>query len=116
VEQAAIVLHGASDGRSVLTSRTVRASRADAAGRLLGHRRAAARAQACLLRGDLLLQYLDALEQEVEEKGGVQQELTDYFAKIHRGRHAADGVMVSLYQAHVPEAAVLMMGRLQEMM
>jgi hypothetical protein len=33
--------------------------------------------------GDLLLQHLDALEQEAEEKGGVQQVLADHFAKIY---------------------------------
>jgi hypothetical protein len=34
--------------------------------------------------GDLLLQHLDALEQEAEEKGGVQQVLADHFAKVYR--------------------------------
>jgi hypothetical protein len=34
--------------------------------------------------GDLLLQHLDALEQEAEEKGGVQQVLADHFAKVHK--------------------------------
>jgi hypothetical protein len=34
--------------------------------------------------GDLLLQHLDALEQEAEEKGGVQQVLADHFAKVFR--------------------------------
>ena len=34
--------------------------------------------------GDLLLQHLDALEQEAEEKGGVQQVLADHFAKIYK--------------------------------
>jgi hypothetical protein len=34
--------------------------------------------------GDLLLQYLDALEQEAEEKGGVQQMLADHFAKVYK--------------------------------
>jgi hypothetical protein len=33
--------------------------------------------------GDLLLQHLDALEQEAEEKGGVQQMLADHFAKVY---------------------------------
>jgi hypothetical protein len=33
--------------------------------------------------GDLLLQLLDALEQEAEEKGGVQQVLADHFAKVY---------------------------------
>jgi hypothetical protein len=32
--------------------------------------------------GDLLLQHLDALEKEAEEKGGVQQLLADHFAKV----------------------------------
>jgi hypothetical protein len=34
--------------------------------------------------GDLLLQHLEALEQEAEEKGGVQQVLADHFAKVHK--------------------------------
>jgi hypothetical protein len=34
--------------------------------------------------GDLLLQHLDALEQEAEEKGGVQQLLADHFARIYK--------------------------------
>jgi hypothetical protein len=34
--------------------------------------------------GDLLLQHLDALEQEAEEKGGVQQLLADHFAKVYK--------------------------------
>jgi hypothetical protein len=34
--------------------------------------------------GDLLLQHLDTLEQEAEEKGGVQQVLADHFAKIYK--------------------------------
>jgi AcrR family transcriptional regulator len=34
--------------------------------------------------GDLLLQHLDALEQEAEEKGGVQQMLADHFAKVYK--------------------------------
>jgi hypothetical protein len=34
--------------------------------------------------GDLLLQHLDALEQEAEEKGGVQQMLTDHFARVYK--------------------------------
>jgi hypothetical protein len=34
--------------------------------------------------GDLLLQHLDALEQEAEEKGGVQQVLADHFAKVFK--------------------------------
>jgi hypothetical protein len=34
--------------------------------------------------GDLLLQHLEALEQEAEEKGGVQQVLVDHFAKIYK--------------------------------
>jgi hypothetical protein len=33
---------------------------------------------------DLLLQHLDALEQEAEEKGGVQQLLADHFAKVYK--------------------------------
>jgi len=33
--------------------------------------------------GDLLVQHLDALEQEAEEKGGVQQVLADHFAKVY---------------------------------
>jgi len=43
--------------------------------------------------GDLLLQHLDALEQEADEKGGVQQVLADHFAKVYKVglelRHAA---------------------------
>ena len=34
--------------------------------------------------GDLLLQHLEALEQEAEEKGGVLQVLADHFAKVHK--------------------------------
>jgi hypothetical protein len=34
--------------------------------------------------GDLLVQHLDALEKEAEEKGGVQQVLADHFAKIYK--------------------------------
>jgi hypothetical protein len=34
--------------------------------------------------GDLLLQHLDALEQEAEEKGGVQQLLAEHFAKVYK--------------------------------
>jgi hypothetical protein len=34
--------------------------------------------------GDLLLQHLEALEQEAEEKGGVQQILADHFAKVYK--------------------------------
>jgi hypothetical protein len=34
--------------------------------------------------GDLLLQHLDELESEAEEKGGVQQVLADHFAKIYK--------------------------------
>ena len=34
--------------------------------------------------GDLLLQHLDALEQEAAEKGGVQQLLADHFAKAYK--------------------------------
>jgi hypothetical protein len=34
--------------------------------------------------GDLLLQHLEALEQEAEVKGGVQQLLADHFAKVYK--------------------------------
>lgn len=34
--------------------------------------------------GDLLVQYLDELEQEAEAKGGVQQVLADHFAKVYK--------------------------------
>ncbi len=34
--------------------------------------------------GDLLLQHLDELESEAEEKGGVQQVLADHFAKVYK--------------------------------
>ena len=34
--------------------------------------------------GDLLLQHLDALEQDAEEKGGVQQVLADHFATVYK--------------------------------
>jgi hypothetical protein len=34
--------------------------------------------------GDLLLQHLDALEMEAAEKGGVQQLLTEHFAKVYK--------------------------------
>jgi hypothetical protein len=34
--------------------------------------------------GDLLLQRVDALEQEAEKKGGVQQLLADHFATVYK--------------------------------
>jgi hypothetical protein len=34
--------------------------------------------------GDLLLQHLDALGQEAEKKGGVEQMLADHFAKVYK--------------------------------
>ena len=34
--------------------------------------------------GDLLVQHLDALEQEAEAKGGVQQVLADHFARVYK--------------------------------
>jgi hypothetical protein len=34
--------------------------------------------------GDLLLQHLEALEQEADEKGGVQQVLAEHFAKAYK--------------------------------
>jgi hypothetical protein len=34
--------------------------------------------------GDLLLQHLEALEEEAEEKGGVQQVLADHFARVYK--------------------------------
>jgi hypothetical protein len=34
--------------------------------------------------GDLLLQHLDMLEQDADEKGGVQQLLADHFAKVYK--------------------------------
>jgi hypothetical protein len=34
--------------------------------------------------GDLLLQHLDALEREAEEKGGVEQVFADHFAKVYK--------------------------------
>jgi hypothetical protein len=34
--------------------------------------------------GDQLLQHLDALEQDAEEKGGVQQVLAGHFAKVYK--------------------------------
>jgi hypothetical protein len=34
--------------------------------------------------GDLLLQHLDALEQEADEKGGVRHMLADHFAKVYK--------------------------------
>jgi hypothetical protein len=34
--------------------------------------------------GDLLLQRLEALEQEADEKGGVQQVLADHFIKVYK--------------------------------
>src|SRR5262249_52693711 len=34
--------------------------------------------------GDLLLQHLDALEQEAEANGGVQQVLADHFARVYK--------------------------------
>jgi hypothetical protein len=35
---------------------------------------------------DLLLQHLEALEQEAEDKGGVQKVLADHFAKVYKVR------------------------------
>jgi hypothetical protein len=32
----------------------------------------------------LLLQHVEALEKEAEEKGGVPQSLADHFAKVYR--------------------------------
>jgi hypothetical protein len=34
--------------------------------------------------GDLLVQHLDELERDAEEKGGVQQMLADHFAKVYK--------------------------------
>ena len=34
--------------------------------------------------GDLLLQHLEELEQEAEERGGVQQVPADHFAKVYK--------------------------------
>jgi hypothetical protein len=34
--------------------------------------------------GDLLVQHLDDLEQEAEEKGGVEQVLADHFATVYK--------------------------------
>ena len=34
--------------------------------------------------GDLLVQHLDALEQEAAKKGGVQHVLADHFAKVYK--------------------------------
>jgi hypothetical protein len=34
--------------------------------------------------GDLLLQHLESLEEEAEEKGGIQQVLADHFAKVYK--------------------------------
>ena len=34
--------------------------------------------------GDLLLQHLEALEQEAEKKGGVRQVLAEHFAKVYK--------------------------------
>jgi hypothetical protein len=36
--------------------------------------------------GDLLLQHLDALEEEAAKSGGVQQMLADLFAKVYKVR------------------------------
>lgn len=36
--------------------------------------------------GDLLVQHLDALEREGDEKGGVQQLLENHFAKVYKMR------------------------------
>lgn len=33
---------------------------------------------------DLLVQHLDALEQEASEKGGIQQLLAEHFAKVYK--------------------------------
>jgi hypothetical protein len=34
--------------------------------------------------GDLLVQHLDELEQEAEEKGGIKAVLSSQFAKVYR--------------------------------
>jgi hypothetical protein len=34
--------------------------------------------------GDLLLQHLDELEREAEDKGGVRQVLDSHFARVHK--------------------------------
>jgi hypothetical protein len=34
--------------------------------------------------GDLVLQHLDDLEQEAEEKGGVEQVMADHFARVYK--------------------------------
>jgi hypothetical protein len=34
--------------------------------------------------GDLLIQHLEALEEEAEENGGIQQMLADHFAKVYK--------------------------------
>jgi hypothetical protein len=34
--------------------------------------------------GDLLLQHLEVIEQEADEKGGVAQALADHFAKVYK--------------------------------
>jgi hypothetical protein len=52
---------------------TTRASGTDAAGRLLGQGVLPLEFKPAHNVGDLLLQHLDALEQEAEEKGSVQR-------------------------------------------
>jgi hypothetical protein len=44
----------------------------------------AAGAEILYSAGDLLPQYVEALEQAREEKGGVQQALADYFARVYK--------------------------------
>jgi hypothetical protein len=34
--------------------------------------------------GDLLVQHLDDLEREAEDKGGLDQVLADHFAKVYK--------------------------------
>jgi hypothetical protein len=34
--------------------------------------------------GDLIMQHLDELEREAEEKGGMQQVLAEHFAKVYK--------------------------------
>jgi len=34
--------------------------------------------------GDLVLQHLDDLEQEAEEKGGIERVLADHFARVYK--------------------------------
>jgi hypothetical protein len=57
--------------------------------------------------GDLVLQHLDALEQEAEEKGGVQQVLAEHFAKVYKVNQPLSSLHSSACTSSVPQGARL---------